>query len=269
MKKTYLILRIQRDNTRLMGLDNILTSPNNLLIRLARQLLRRKQEQEPTLQQINAEEKRHIAQIRVVLEDVGDGLGGGDGVGHCVLEGRGADPEVVVVEEVDRVPFAGDEDVQDMHDVGAVGDDDFGLDYGVGESGGAGGAGDGPVGVHGWRRGVGFVRVIGVVGVGEVARFKFVQAAAVGFEQGGDFVGSFVPFDGIVRCLTEAGMVAGLVEIDDVAEDGHQGREVAKDTVISAKEDGAGGAVVRAVEVPSMEIVVVLWLEKVIALHIK
>lgn len=50
---------------------------------------------------------------------------------HGVLEGWCGDPAVVVVQKVDRIPFPSDEDVENVHYVGAIRDDYLSLDYGI------------------------------------------------------------------------------------------------------------------------------------------
>lgn len=166
---THLIFRIQGNNTRFMRLDNVFTRAYHVRIRLPRQLLRRQQKQETALQQADTEEPRHETQIRIVFKDVGDCFGGGDGVGHGCLEGRGGDPEIVVVEKVYGIPFSVYKNMEDVHYVGTVGGDDFGLDHRVRKA------------VGRCRVGSSGILAVRVVSVREVMSFELLDALTVGF----------------------------------------------------------------------------------------
>lgn len=195
---------------------NRLTSPHDTRTRLAAQLIRNQQEQETALQEINAKEEGHVAQIRVVVENLVDGLGSGHGVAGGGDEGLRGDPEVCVVEERDGVPFAVDEDVQGVHEVRAVGEDGLGLEVRGGHALLVGGGGADGVGACAVDVGV----VVGGVVFGQVwhcrvAGFEVLQAAAVGFELFGDFVGLLVPFGVVSYSKAETGVVAGVVEVND------------------------------------------------------
>lgn len=110
-----------------MRLDDVFARAHEAEVRLTGQLVRHEHEEESALQQRDAEEPRHEAQVRVVLEDIADGIGGRHRVHDGAREGLGGDPQVLVVQKVDGVPFAGDENVEDVHDMRSVRDDDFGL----------------------------------------------------------------------------------------------------------------------------------------------
>lgn len=122
-----LILRAQCHNTHLRRPDNHLTRLQDPLARLLLQPIDNKQQQEAALQQLNAKEIRHEAHVGVVAQDLLDGLGGAERVGGRGREGRRGGPEVFVLEEGDGVPFADEEDVEDVDDVRGVGDDGLGV----------------------------------------------------------------------------------------------------------------------------------------------
>ena len=77
---SYLILRVECDDTRLVSTNNRLACLDNAGAGLALQLVCDEQKQETTLQQIDAEEKRHEAEVGVILQNVVDSFGGRDGV---------------------------------------------------------------------------------------------------------------------------------------------------------------------------------------------
>lgn len=121
LPKVPLVLGVQGDDAGLVGAHDGLAGFHDARARFHLQLVGDQQQQEAALQQVHAEEERHELEPRVVLEDVVDRLGGRHGVPGGVDEGLRGDPEVVVVEERDRVPFAREEDVEDVHYVRAVG----------------------------------------------------------------------------------------------------------------------------------------------------
>ena len=75
---SYLILRIKRDDTRLMRTNNRLASFHNAGTGFALQLVCDEQEQETALQQVDAEEERHEAEVGIVLQDIVDGFSSRD-----------------------------------------------------------------------------------------------------------------------------------------------------------------------------------------------
>ena len=90
-------------------------------------------------------------------------------MGHGCLESRSGDPEIVVVKKIYGVPFPVDEDMEDVHYVGTVGGDDFGLDHRVCEACGS------------WRVGSGRILPVGVVSVREMMSLEFLNALTIGF----------------------------------------------------------------------------------------
>ena len=77
---SYLILRIERDDTCLVRTNDRLASFDDAGTGLALQFVCDEQKQETALQQVNAEEERHEAEVGIVLQDIVDGLGGRDSV---------------------------------------------------------------------------------------------------------------------------------------------------------------------------------------------
>ena len=291
-----LILRIQRNNTRLMRSDNRLTSLHHARRRLQLQFIRNQQQQERPLQQINPKEKGHEFEAGVKFQNVADCFSCGDGVPCRGDEALTADPQIVVIEEVDGVPFAGEEDVQDVHDVGPVGHDNAGLDVALCHAAGAGVAavdaldgwgadvvrdviGGGDTGCFGGL----FIGCLGLCVEAEMALFEFLEALLVCLEVAGDFGGLVVPLARGAEANTEAGVVSGVVEVDNLAEDGHQGEKVSKDAVTGALKrwppapDGLRGIRIRSenagisvgVEVAILVVGVVHGLEKPIAFNVE
>ena len=74
------------------------------------------------MEEIDTKEVRHERELRVKSEYIRHSLGGSDGVRCALCEAGCCDPVVVVVEHTDGVPFAMDEDVEDVQDESAVGD---------------------------------------------------------------------------------------------------------------------------------------------------
>ena len=126
---------------------------------------------------------------------------------------------VFVVEEGDGVPFSGEEDVEDLRDVGGVGDDGFGVEGVL-----VGGEVDGLVGrdLHG---------------------FEAVEGFFVALELAGDFGFDALAVGGVAVVAAEEGVVFGVVVVEDFADDGHERKEEAEEVVAGAFEVGEDGAV--------------------------
>lgn len=118
-----------------MGAHDGFTGTGDAGAGLELQLVGYQQQQERSLQQVDAEIEGHELEARVVLEYSANSLGRGDGVAGGGDEAGRADPQVVVVQQADGVPFSDQEDVQDVHDMCAIGGDDGGLDVELGHAG--------------------------------------------------------------------------------------------------------------------------------------
>lgn len=70
------------------------------------QLIRNEKEQKASLQQVDAEEERHEFQPRIILEDVVDGFSSTYRMSRSIHKALRGDPQVVVVEKGNRVPFS-------------------------------------------------------------------------------------------------------------------------------------------------------------------
>lgn len=151
----------------------------------------------------------------------------------CVDEALGGDPEVVVVEERDGVPFARQQDMQHVHDVRAVGDDGARLDVGfkiMVRGRGVNGVDRGRINVvvldvrgysHRVEVGV-WVLFFGLVAA-EVAVFEVSEAVTVGIELAGNLTGVVVPFLGRAEADAESRVVFCVVEVDDLTKNRHEG----------------------------------------------
>lgn len=120
--RTYLVFCVQRHNAGFMCADNRLARAHYTRACFALQFVRRQQQQKTALQEVDPEEERHEAEIRVVFQNVCRSFRRADRVPHRRDERLGRDPEVVVVQEIDRIPLASQQNVKDMHDVRPVGD---------------------------------------------------------------------------------------------------------------------------------------------------
>lgn len=120
---THLEFRAQRHHADLVGADDGLAGLLDALVRPELgHAVREEQQDEAAVEEVDAEQVRHEVELRVEFDDVRDGLGGGDGVGCAFGEAWGGDPVVVVVEHLDGVPAAVQQDVEDVEDEGAVRD---------------------------------------------------------------------------------------------------------------------------------------------------
>ena len=117
---TDLILGIERHHTCLMCPDDRFASLDYVWTRFSLQLVRNQEQQERSLEQVDAKEEGHELKARVEIEDVADGLCRVDGVAGGRDEALRADPEVVIVQQVDRIPLAREQNVQHVHDVGVL-----------------------------------------------------------------------------------------------------------------------------------------------------
>lgn len=126
---------------------------------------------------------------------------------------------VLVVEEGDRVPFPGKEDVQHLGDVRGVGDDGLGMEGVL-------------VGAE----------VDGLV-LGDLHGFEAVEALLVALQLAGDLGFDALAMGGVAIVAAKEGVVLGVVVIEDLADDGHQGEEEAEEVVPGAFEVGKDGPV--------------------------
>ena len=163
-----------------------------------------------------------------------DSLGSTNRVARRVDEALRRDPQVVVVEQRDRIPLAREQDVQHVHDVRAVRDDDARLDVRLGDVvrrgrvdrvdgrradvvvlEGIGLGGRAAAAVHGL-----VLLLVVDRGHAEVAGFEVLEAVAVRFELAGDFAGVVVPLLRGAEADAESGVVLGVVEIYYLPKDG-------------------------------------------------
>lgn len=70
MENAYLILCVERNNASFVRADNRLTSFDDVGICLALKFVGYQEQEEASLQQVYAEEKRHEAEIWIEFEDV-------------------------------------------------------------------------------------------------------------------------------------------------------------------------------------------------------
>lgn len=125
LERTYLELCTQRHYAHLVRPNDSLASLlNTLVLPQLRHTIREEQEDKTPMQKVYAKKVGHKGEFRIEAEDVGDGLGGFDGVGCALGEARGCYPVVLVVKHAYSVPFAVEEDVEDVKDEGAVSDDE-------------------------------------------------------------------------------------------------------------------------------------------------
>ena len=95
---SYLILRIERDDTCLVRTNDRLASFDDSRAGFVLEFIGNEEQQETALQQVDPEEERHEAEVGIILQDVINGQGGRYSVrggGDKALRGY---PEVVVVE---------------------------------------------------------------------------------------------------------------------------------------------------------------------------
>ena len=133
-KISYLIFGVESHDASLVSADDGLARFDDGRAGFVLEFVGDKEQQEAALQQVDSKEEWHEAEVRVVIEDVIDSLGGSYGMRRGGDEALRGDPEVVVVEQRDRVPFAVQQDVQGVHEMGTVSDDDLGLKHGLGDT---------------------------------------------------------------------------------------------------------------------------------------
>ena len=102
----YLIFGVESHDASLVSADDGLARFDDGRAGFVLEFVGDKEQQEAALQQVDSKEERHEAEVRVVIEDVIDSLGGSYGMRRGGDEALRGDPEVVVVEQRDRVPFA-------------------------------------------------------------------------------------------------------------------------------------------------------------------
>lgn len=207
--KTYLVLRVQSNHACLMRTDDGLAGLDDTGGGFELKLVGDEKEEEGALEEVDAEEEGHELEAGVELENVADGLSSGHGVTSGGDEALAADPEIVVVEEVDGIPLAGEEDVEDMHDVCPVGHDDAGLDVALGHAARIGV--DAVDAVHRWcpnivRQVIGggdtgcfgglLISGLGLGAEAQVALLELLQALLICLEVAGDLSGLVIPLAG-------------------------------------------------------------------------
>ena len=130
----YLIFGVESHDASLVSADDGLAGFDDGRAGFVLEFVGDKEQQEAALQQVDSKEERHEAEVRVVIEDVIDSLGGSYGMRRGGDEALRGDPEVVVIEQRDRIPFAVQQDMQGVHEMCTVGDDDLGLEHGLGDA---------------------------------------------------------------------------------------------------------------------------------------
>ena len=203
-KKTNLKLGAQRHDAHLVRADYRLARLlNALVLPQLGHAVGKQQEDKAAVQQVDAEQVGHEGQLRVQAQDVGDGLGGLDGVGGALCEARRGDPVVLVVEHADGVPLAVEEHVQHVQDEGAVGDDEAHVEVAAAAAG---------LGGRRWGWGWGW-NWYGAWGVGEAVASAGEDVADAHGRLGGGGGGS-------VDVVSASEVVeAGLAACDELGDD--------------------------------------------------
>lgn len=212
---SYLKFGAKRDDAHLVRADDILAGLFHRLIRSElRHAIGKQQQNEAALQQINTKEVRHECQLRINGENRRYRLRRGNRMRGALRKPFRRDPVVPVVQHGNGIPLSVQQDVQDVQDMRAVCLDEPHA---------------GLVAVRRLRRVHGGQAAVHAHG--HVAEAAQGQVAAEAFEAELKIGEQFRNDNDGVRIVkaAEAGMVAPVVQLDDVAEDSHERQEVFKE----------------------------------------
>jgi hypothetical protein len=185
--------------------DDDFTCSDDVRLCLCLQLVCDEEQEKGGLQEVDSEEPGHEGEIWIVVENGIDGFGSTDGVVVCVEEGWGLDPVVCIIEKGDRIPFTIQEDVQGMHEVRAVRNDNLGVVNGFG--------------IRKWEimnQRVPEVMFMSDVWLGQIRgsrimSLKYFQTATVRLEVLRNLGDTRAPFKRIEEQVSKDGMIPGLI----------------------------------------------------------
>lgn len=122
-----LVFRVEGDDAGFRRADHHFARVEDALPRLFLESLHDQQKKKTALEELDAKEIGHEADIGVVAENLVDRVGRIQGMGDGRGKGRGRGPKVLVLDERDGIPLADQENVQYMHQIGCVRDDGLSM----------------------------------------------------------------------------------------------------------------------------------------------